>query len=495
MQSSGTATGLALAGAVTTTIANFGIAWIVAGVGASYAGVFFATTALVAILANSSGLGTMTGLVYFMPTVLQGPHPNPRSLVGLAIRPVLTAATIAAAVLFFAAVPVADVVSSERATEVASLLRLLAVVIPAWALTMSLLGATRGLGSMTPTVAINQVFKPLGQLFAIAAVALFSDTPSTVAIAVAWGAPVVAASGLAAVSVWRLGGFAGPGRVSGPGRCSVSAQEFWRFTRPRSLSTTFQIALERIDVILVSILAGEAAAGIYGTITRFITAGNFLIFSIGQATAPGIRRALSDERRTSAQRLLHQATGWMVALAWPYFLLVATKASGLIELLNAEFTTASTALSLLAVAMLASAFAGPIDLTLLMLGRSRWSLAAIAAALVTDIGVAWIAVPRMGVVGAAIAWAAAVFVQNGLATLVVDRVGELRAPGSAALTAAVGAVVCVVPIGLITSDSFIGLLVSGLVAGVLYLGWLMRFADRLDLPPALALPSMLRRNA
>ena len=483
-QSSGQATGLALAGAIATMVANFGIAVLVAGAGASFAGVFFAATAVVTIIGNSTGLGTMTGLVYFMPNVLDGPAPNPRLLVAIALRPVILASAAAAIAVAAMAGALATIITPDHAATTSSALRLLAIAIPGWALTVSLLGATRGLGSMTPTVVVNQVVKPLGQLALVGAVLTVDREPSSAAVALAWTIPVVASAILATLWLWRLGGFARPdaGAADHANRGAVSRAEFWAYTRPRALSTTFQIALERIDVILIAALAGAPAAGIYGAITRFVTAGNFLIFAIAQATSPNMRRALAGERRADAARLLRQATGWMVLLAWPYFLLLATKSGPLVNLLNPDFSTGTGALTLLAVVMLVNAFAGPVDLTLLMLGRSKASLAATAAALAADITLAFLLVPRFGLIGAALAWGAAVAIQNGTATVLVHRIGDLRATGPGSLVAAAGALVAVVPAGLLLPDSFVGLIGTVVVAGLVLPAWAVRFRSVLGLP-------------
>ncbi len=476
-QSSGVSAGLALVGSVITTISNFGIALLVARAGATHAGIFFASTAVVTILGNSAGLGTMTGLVYFMPRAMAGTTPNPRALIRIAAQPVIVVSALVGALLYLGASPVAELIADESVASVTTMLRVLAVGVPAWALTVLLLGATRGLGSMTPTVAVNQVFKPLAQLLAVGGIVLVDPTPSGLALGLAWGVPVVVSAGAALGAVWHLGGFAG----SGPG--SISAADYWRYTRPRSVSATFQIALERIDVILVSALAGESTAGVYATISRYITAGNFLIFSIAQSAAPALRRALAADRRGQAQRLLGQATGWMVLLAWPYFLLVAVEAETLASLMNPSFTTGAGALTILALGMLANAAAGPIDLTLLMLGRSGWSLVGTAAAIVTDVALALVLIPRYGIIGAAIAWALAVVVQNGLASALVYRIGDLRAAGRGAIVAATGAMLAVVPVGLVTPAGFTGLMMTGMAAAVIYIAWLIRFAPLLDLPP------------
>ncbi|MFV0526048.1 MAG: lipopolysaccharide biosynthesis protein [Acidimicrobiales bacterium] len=474
IQSAGRATGWSLAGAVATTVANFAIAVVATRAGAAVAGLFYTVTAIATIAGNSGGLGSMTGQVYFMPRVLDTDRPDPGGLVRLALVPVTVAGALGGLALGATAPAVADLVASARADDAATMLRIVAVAVPFWAVTVPLLGATRGLGSMTPTVVVNQVFRPLGQLGLVMVFATTGElTPAL--LAVAWAAPVVVAAGIALGTLAQMGGLQ---RAPGDHPPAVTRAEFWAYTRPRSVSTAFQIALERSDVVLVSALAGEAAAGIYGSISRYVTAGNFLVFSIAQAAGPGLRRTIASARWSEAQRLLGQATAWMVLLVWPYFLIVAAKPGTLAGLIDPAVVEGATALRVLAITMLVNALAGPIDLTLLMLGRSRTSLLFTGVALAVDLLVGWLLIPRYGMVGAAIAWGLATASVNGGAAAAVTRISPLRPGGRMVALAAVGTLVAVVPVGVITGDTFVGLVATLAVAGVIWLAFVIRYADR-----------------
>jgi O-antigen/teichoic acid export membrane protein len=481
-QSPTAASSLAVLGAIITTAANFVIAYLVSRSGGSLAGVFWSATAAVTILGNSTSLGTMTGLVYFLPEALQGDRPNPRHLILLALRPVIVLSAVVGGLVVLGAPSFARLVADDAAGDMTAMLRTLAVVIPAWAITQTLLGATRGLGTMGPTVAVGQVLRPGGQI-ALLGWFFWRGNPTPTDIALAWGLPVVVGLGVAVAAVGRLGGW----QHHGPSR--VSTTEFWGYTRFRAVSTAMQIGLERIDVIVVSALLGTAAAGVYGSLSRYITAGNFLIFSVGQAMSTHLRRAIAGNDVDRARHLLQRTTGWVVLVAWPYFLLVATKSGPLARLINDEYGRNANILPILAFGMMISAFAGPIDLMLLMLGRSKASLAGVTLALATDLALLALLTKPFGLVGAAAAWAAGVAVQNGLASWLVHRDGGLTQLATPSLLGGLIAVVAVVPIGLATPDSLGGLLIAAAGSGVLWLTalWLCRRPMGLDgLVPARA---------
>lgn len=472
-QSVGKASGLAMVGAVITTIANFAIAYLVSRVSREFAGVFFIATAVATILGNSSCLGTMTGLVYFLPQTLDAKSPNPKDLILKALRPVLALSLSVSIAVALLAPQIADLLSKDASPDdLANMLRILAIAVCPFALTVTLLGATRGLGSVTPTVLVNQVLRPGGQI-ALLGFLLLSTDPTATQVAIGWTVPVIAGFVLALRMTAKLGGFVGGDKPL------VSNQEFWGFTRARALSTSMQIALERIDVIIVGALIGEAAAGVYGALSRFISAGNFLMFSVSQAVSPTLRRAISRGQWTAAQGLLRKATGWLVLVAWPYFLILALKPEPFANLLKADYVADASIISILAVGMMFSAASGPIDLCLLMLGRSDLSLIGVASAITTDLVLLAVLAPRYGITGAAIAWSLSVVVQNLSAAFFVNKESQkqnpqgwaLHSPSKASLLAGIGAIVAVVPIALVVGDTFISVVIAGLVAGPILAVW------------------------
>ena len=71
--------------------------------------------------------------------------------------------------------------------------------------------------------------------------------------------------------------------------------------------------------------------------------------------------------------------------------------------------------------MMVGAGVGALDTVLLMSGRSSLSLANSVVALVTDVGLCLILIPRWGIVGAAAAWAIAVAVRGLMGIWQVQR--------------------------------------------------------------------------
>lgn len=458
------ASGLSIAGAVTTMVANFGIVILVSLDDTATAGIFFASTALVSILGTVSALGTQTSLVYFLSRTLDQDRPHPRGLLRIALPPVLMVSGILGSLVFVAAGPLGELISDQRAADLTLSLRILAPTIPAWALTLAFLGCTRGIGTVTPTVVVQQFGRPLAQILLLTIVAL-ADALTPAWISLAWGIPVLLGAVAAMSAAGWLGGFAA-GETIG-----VTSREFWAYARPHSLTTGLQIALERLDVILVTAILGEALSGIYGGLSRFATAASFIIFAVAQAVSPNLRRAINRDQEPDARALLHRATGWMVLVSWPYLLIIAIKYEPLARLLSEDFVAESSLLTILALGMMVSAACGPIELHLLMRGQPRATLATTALALAVDVALVVALTDRFGLEGAAAAWAVSVAVKNLADTALSARWHRVVGPSAPGLRAAIGAGVAVVPVALSTPSSFVGLVITTGVAGAIMAGW------------------------
>ncbi|NNE96462.1 MAG: hypothetical protein HKN24_10580 [Acidimicrobiales bacterium] len=460
-QSSVLASGLALIGAATTMVATFGVAKLVSSTDSlGDAGVFFIATTVVSIVGTSMAFGTQVGLVYFMPETIDGDDPNPRGLARVALLPVLVASIVAAVTVFVLAPALGDLVGGDRSDDVRQVLRLLAPTVPAWSLTIGILGGTRGLGTQTPTAVIQQIGRPSLQVLALLGVVIFGELTPT-AVALAWGIPVVLAF------IASLATFAALGGLHGSGRPAVDSAAYWSFVRPNAVSTSLQIALERGDVLVIGVVLGDVAAGVYGGLSRFATAGNFIGYAITQAVSPNLRRAIGDRDETTVRALFHRASGWMVIATLPYLMIVAIKTGPLAELIDEKFVPDARLLTLLVLGPIVNTLTGPVELHLLMRGHSLTTMKVTALSLVTDIVLIAVLGNWFGLAGAAIAWAVSLAGKNLINTYFSQSWHGVTSASRELGLATVIAVVAVVPVGLLTPNDYTGLAITLAVGVVL----------------------------
>src|SRR5205085_7372675 len=133
----------------------------------------------------------------------------------------------------------------------------LALFLPAAAFTDVLLSTTRGLRSMRPTVLLDRVMRPSAQLVLLSLVWALGWGPAL--FAALWALPYLPAALLAGFALGRLRRQV----TGGPGGSDFTPRRFWGFTAPRAVASLAQMALQRVDVLLVAALAGLPPAAMY----------------------------------------------------------------------------------------------------------------------------------------------------------------------------------------------------------------------------------------
>ncbi|WP_332108112.1 lipopolysaccharide biosynthesis protein [Phytohabitans suffuscus] len=217
---------------------------------------------------------------------------------------------------------------------------------------------------------------------------------------------------------------------------------FWRYTGPRSLASVAQLALQRVDVLLVAMLGGLAAAAVYAVASRFVVLGQLANQGISQSVQPRLAEALSTGDRLTANHLYQTATGWLVLVTWPLHLMVITYAPAYLGLFGDGYQAGGPVVVVLASAMLVATGCGMVDMVLSMAGRTRWNLTNVTAALALMVALDLALVPRFGAVGAAVGLAAAVLVNNIAPLVQVGHALGIHPFGPGTVAAAGLAVAC-----------------------------------------------------
>lgn len=463
------------------------------GFSPAVAGTLFASTSMFLILESIALLGTDTGLVRWLPTQLAAGRAAdlPRTLV-VSTVPVV-AASIALAVGLYAAAPAAapHLVGAGAASTMTVMLQALALVLPVAALHDVTMAATRGAGSMRPTVLVDNVGRLGLQALAVLGVYLAGGGP--LALAAAWSLPY--APGLAAGSAWlRILLARRPTTGETPTSWRSLAREFWSYTAPRAVARVTQTGLKRSDIVLVAALASPAEAALYTAATRFVVLGQLFVQAVQQALAPHLSSLFARDETAAATSVFQAATRWSMIAAWPLYLVLAAFAPVLMGVFGAGYGVASDVVVILALTMLLATACGPVDSVLLMSGRSWLSLGNNTVALIVDVVLNLLLIPAYGVRGAAISWSVAIVVRNLLPLVQVRRHLGMWPVTPATVRVAGGALACLGVAGLVVAGTGFPLAVDVVTVGVgtlLYLWcvWSWRAALGLD-----AFSSALRRR-
>ncbi|HEY7145147.1 MAG TPA: polysaccharide biosynthesis C-terminal domain-containing protein [Streptosporangiaceae bacterium] len=468
---------LNLAGAGLAAFATVGVTVVVTRhFSPAIAGAFFTATSLFLILESVSGLSAYNGAVYFIARLRSlGEERRIGALLRAALIPVAIASALVAAAVLAAAGPLAHALlgghlSRHGATPgaLAGALRALAVALPFAALTDTFLGASRGYRNMLPTVAVDRIGRNLLQL---AGVLVAAAMGSAALLAPLWAVgyiPAAAVAGLWLVQIRHSPGKhasprprRGRGRPAGQaarpaaalakaGLANANPRGFWRFTAPRALATLAQIIIQRLDIVLVGIYLGPAAAAVYTAATRFLVAGQFGNAAISMAAQPRFTELFAIGDKRGANAVYQATTGWLVCLTWPIYLLALVFSGQVLAIFGHSYRAGTTVMAILGIAMLVATACGQVDMVLTTTGRSSWSLGNGLLAVCVNVAVNLVLIPRYGITGAAISWAAAIAITNLLPLAQVAKVVRVHPFGRAFVIAALLSVVsfCLLPLGM-----------------------------------------------
>ncbi|MET7328563.1 polysaccharide biosynthesis C-terminal domain-containing protein [Nonomuraea sp. NPDC005650] len=369
------------------------------------AGAFFTVTAIALMAAGIAKLDAGNGLVFFIARAKTYDYVGISGYIRAALVPCVAASCLAGAVLYPRLGP-------------------LAAILPVMVVGDVLLAATRGFGSMRPTVLVDGLLVPVSQLALVACAAVAGATSW---LPVAWGAPYA----LVAVIAWA----ALRGRVPRTPYLPGTVRDLWRHTAPRSAAGAIQAVFQRLDIVVVALLGGPAQAAVYTAATRFKVVGQLANQGLAQAVQSRMVSALANGDRQRAGELYQTATIWLVLLTWPVWLAYAALAPWLLRLFGPTYGSAAPVALVLAGTMMVATACGMVDVVLTAAGHTGTSLFNLLAAITCTVALDVALIPVHGALGAVIGWSGGVLVKNLLPLWQLHRRYGLHPFGRHTLTA------------------------------------------------------------
>jgi O-antigen/teichoic acid export membrane protein len=484
---------LSMGGAIISTVAGFVlVVLITSNYDKVTAGVLFSATSLFMVALALVTLGTDVGLGRFvLRFAAESRHDAIRLCIRTAITVVGVLSVVTAAVLLAVSPQLADLMGLGD-YQGSTVISILAVALPASALGIVALDSTRAFGLMSPTVAIDRVGRSLAQP-ALLGLCVISGS-GILALTTAWVLPYVLVAVAGCLVLHRVLERRAP-RGLVVGGAPVIRREFWTFTWPRSIASVSQILLQRADIIIVGALISPSAAAVYTAATRFVAFGKFGVQALQQVLQPQFTHLLATRQYDVLRDVFKISSAWSVLLAWPIYLAIGCAPAVYLSVFGASFVgPGTTTVVVMMLGMLVAIYSGPVDTVLLMSGRSRTSLINSLTALAIDIVLCFLLIPRLGISGAAIAWALAVTVRAVLAYFQVRKSQKLSPVSAASAIAAAAAVGCfalpMLGLAVTGTTSLVAFAAVGLAGTVVYLAILRLARKPLHLD---ALGALLKR--
>lgn len=272
------------------------------------------------------------------------------------------------------------------------------LAVPAYALTDLQDGICRGCARMVSALLAPYILRPILILAGIGLVHLIGlPLDATVAAIAAVGATWIA-WGIQTLMVSRdLRSIVPVGR-------RVYKVRAWAATSaPLLLMGVFDLAMQNIDIIVISNLLSATDAGIYFAASKTMALILFVHYAVGSAMANRFA-AISTRGDADAMRAaVRDGVRWTFwpSLAMTAIMLAAGKP--LLSLFGPQFVEGYPVMCVLAVAILARAAIGPADALLTMSGAQADCARSLMIAAGANLALNVVLVPKFGIIGAAIA--------------------------------------------------------------------------------------------
>jgi len=220
----------------------------------------------------------------------------------------------------------------------------------------------------------------------------FGVVGATLSMAVAAGAAAVAV-GVALVRALPRGGKTEP----------ISSRVVIAFAWPQGVGN---IATQLWAFVVIAVLtysSGAREVALFGAAFAIAQLPLLVYNAFTYRFSPAIARLSAREENEALGQLLKSVTRWVAIFAVPLYAVAIALPGPLLQIYGSSYDDAALALSLMTVATLLNALAGPVERALIMTGRVKLEMATNLAATAVLIPIAFVLTPPYGLTGAAIA--------------------------------------------------------------------------------------------
>jgi O-antigen/teichoic acid export membrane protein len=382
---------LQLASQIAATIFTGGLTlYLVRTLGASGYGVYALAVSIGGLLLLPAGLGLPWALGRFLADHI-GNLGQVRAILVLGLRLQVPAAVVTSVGLFAAAGAIAD---GYGQPHLGWPLRWVALSL----LGQALFGFLTSVATSVRRVAVGlwmALIESATETFASIALVLAGSGAAGAALGKAIGYGIGAAAGFY-LTLRLLGGLRRQGTVP----VEVGVRAVMRYAGAMLVVDAAWSAIAQIDILLIGALLTSAAVGSFGAVARVLTVVGYLGIAVSSGVAPrlSLGGGAPDTRAfNQALRYLILAQGLVIAP------LVVWSTPIVHLLLGPGYGSAGEIMKVLTLAYFVGAPASLVSVTVTYLGEARRRLIIMIVTLVVGVGVTYVLLEAVGVVGAAIA--------------------------------------------------------------------------------------------
>lgn len=280
--------------------------------------------------------------------------------------------------------------------DLAPVLRLLSISIPAFSLSAAALAATQAFKTMRYTVCVNSVFRPGMQI--LMTLALFLAGWRLRGVVVGY---LLSSLGSAALALFFLNHlFPLRGQSTRP---VFEIRALLGFAAPALPLVILNRAMGQLEPLILGYFLDAGAVGVYSVSLKLTFVGSIILVAFNRIFAPHVSAIFSQGKLTELSRLFQTITKWAFAMCLPVFLGLIIFAKPIIGIFGHEFQVGASSLVVLSLAQLVNVGVGSVGVLLIMSGKPIVELLNGVFFVALNVALDIALIPQYGILGAAIA--------------------------------------------------------------------------------------------
>lgn len=183
-----------------------------------------------------------------------------------------------------------------------------------------------------------------------------------------------------------------------------TARELWSFSWPLALGSSFFLLLSNVDVVMIGYFMDSRSVGLYRAIQPLRQVTTFVLVAFTFLFLPLATEYYNDGKLDDLDTLYTVSTKWLVTLTFPPVLVFTLFAPDVVRaFFGTAYVPAAPALAVLTAGLFVRALVGLNGDMVKAIDRTRIELYSVAVAVVVDVALNVVLIPRYGIVGAAAA--------------------------------------------------------------------------------------------
>lgn len=297
-----------------------------------------------------------------------------------------------------------------------AVLSLLILVLPFMTAVNILGGAFRGTLAVRRRLVAEMLVQPGLRLILVLLLFLYAVT----VWAVVWATVLSFATALVYLLWYGRAWFRQVGRVASD-VVAGGFRPFWRYSLLVSLTLSVALLLSKTDILMLGYLGSTADVGSYAVMQLAVPLIALFNGAFGQQLAPTIAACDVEGNREKMREALRTHARWMAMASGPVFLVFVVFGPGLFKIFGHGYRIDPYALGLLAAGQLVTSVFSSTGFLLSMTSAYRREVPVLLLALVANVALNFLWIPRYGLTGAAGATFVALILANALRLYVVRR--------------------------------------------------------------------------